>query len=102
MSECDRSKLDIAVEMLKRAWKYGTRANYVLADSRFTFEGLITQVRELIGRTVHYIGLAKMGKTRYKVNGKLHNAHELVTMYTEEMPNSAESINACTSHCEVR
>ena len=85
MSECDRSKLDVAVEMLKRAWKYGIRANYVLADSWFTCEGLISQVRELAGRTVHYIGLAKMDRTRYKVNGKLHNAHELVAMYRRDV-----------------
>ncbi len=85
LSECDRSKLDVAVEMLKRACKYGIRANYVLADSWFTCEGLIAQVRELTGRTVHYIGLAKMGKTKYKVNGKLHNAHELVAMYRREV-----------------
>ena len=84
-SECDRSKLDVTVEMLKRAWKYGIRANYVLADSWFTCEGLIAQVRELAGRTVHYIGLAKMDRTRYKVNGKLHNAHELVAMYRRDV-----------------
>ena len=79
------SKLDVAVEMLKRVWKYDIRANYVLADSWFTCEGLIAQVCELAGRTVHYIGLAKMGKTKYKVNGRLHNAHELVAMYRRDV-----------------
>lgn len=84
MAECDRSKLDTAIEMLKRAWKYGIRAQYLLADSWFTCEQLITETRKLGHGAVHYIGLAKMGNTKYKVKGRLRNACELVTLYQRE------------------
>jgi hypothetical protein len=78
--ECDMSKMDVAVEMLLRAWKYKIRAQYLLADSWFTCERLIGAVRDIGRGAVHYIGLGKMGKTRYMVRGRLHNAAELVAL----------------------
>lgn len=78
--ECDMSKMDVAVEMLRRAWKYKIHAQYLLADSWFTCERLIEAVRNIGKGAVHYIGLGKMGKTRYVVRGRLHNAEELVVL----------------------
>ena len=82
--ECDRSKMDMAIEMLQRAWKHGIRAQYLLADSWFTCEKLIEAVRAIGEGVVHYIGLAKMGRTRYEVRGRFHNAHELISLYGRE------------------
>lgn len=82
--ECDRSKIDVAVEMLQRAWKHGIRAQYLLADSWFACEKLIKEVRTIGKGAVHYIGLGKMGKTKYEVRGRLHNANELVALYERE------------------
>lgn len=82
--ECDRSKLDVAVEMLHRAWKHGIRAQYLLADSWFTCEKLIKEVRAIGKGSVHYVGLGKMGNTRYEARGRLHNANELATLYERE------------------
>lgn len=82
--ECDRSKIDVAVEMLQRAWKHGIRAQYLLADSWFACEKLIKEVRAIGKGAVHYIGLGKMGKTKYEVRGRLHNANELVALYERE------------------
>ena len=59
----------MAIEMLQRAWKYGIRAQYVLADSWFACENLIGAVYSIGKGAVHYIGLAKMGKTKYEVRG---------------------------------
>jgi len=36
--ECDKSKIDVAVEMLQRAWRHGIHAPYLLADSWFACE----------------------------------------------------------------
>lgn len=65
--------------MLQRAWKHGIRVEYLLADSWFACEKLIGAVRAIGKGTVHYIGLGKMGKTRYEVRGRSHNANELVS-----------------------
>ena len=82
--ECDRSKMDMAIEMLQRAWKYGIRAQYLLADSWFTCERLIEATRGIGKGAVHYIGLGKMGGTKYEVRGKLRNALELISLYQRE------------------
>lgn len=82
--ECDMSKLDVAVEMLARAWKHGIRASYVLADSWFCYEKMIAAVRKLGRGAVHYVGLAKMDRTRYCVCGRQRNAHELVALYSRQ------------------
>ncbi|EJW91060.1 hypothetical protein EVA_20833, partial [gut metagenome] len=74
VKECNKNKIDMAIEMLQRAWKYGIRAQYLLADSWFACEKLIAAVRSIGKGAVHYIGLAKMRKTKYEVRGKLHNA----------------------------
>lgn len=70
----NKNKIDMAIEMLQRACKYGIRAQYLLADSWFACEKLIAAVRSIGKGAVHYIDLAKMGKTKYEVRGKLHNA----------------------------
>lgn len=79
--ECTKSKMDVAIEMLQRAWRHGIHAQYLLADSWFTCEKLIGAVRSIGEGAVHYIGLGKMGKTKYEVRGKSHNANQLVTLY---------------------
>lgn len=38
LKECDRSKLDMAIEMLERTWGHGIHANYLLADSWFALK----------------------------------------------------------------
>jgi hypothetical protein len=78
LAECDMSKLDSAIAMMKRARKLGIRASYALADSWFTCERIIAEVR---GLGMHYVGLAKMGKTKYPVDGKKKHPQELIARY---------------------
>ena len=83
--EATRSKLDVAIEMLKRAWSYPVlRAQYVLCDSWFTCERLLEEVRKIGNGAMHFVGLAKMCNTRYTVSGKRHNAIELTALYERE------------------
>lgn len=82
--ECNRSKLDIAIEMLHRAYKYGLKASYVLTDSWFTCERLIAEVRKVGNGTMHFIGLAKMGKTKYKIGKRQYNVYDLIALHERE------------------
>lgn len=80
--ESTASKLQVAVEMLKRAWSYKSlRAKFVLCDSWFTCEYFIREVRKVGKGALHLVGLAKMGNAKYSVYGKLRNAAELVALY---------------------
>jgi len=88
MAEIDMSKLDVAIQMIKRAVAYGLKARYVLCDSWFTCEKLIEAVRTLGDGSVHFVGLAKMNSTKYEVHGKKHCADELVTLYEREQSHS--------------
>ena len=79
--ECGMSKMDSAIRMLQRMWKRGIHPHYALADSWFACEKFIEEIRRVGNGAIHYIGLAKMGKTKYFVENKRHNAAELVAMY---------------------
>lgn len=79
--ELDSKKNDAAIEMMKRAWKAGIRAAYALCDTWYTSEKFIHDVRTIGGGKVHFLGMAKMGKQRYKVRGFLENAYELIARY---------------------
>ena len=96
--EATRSKLDVAIEMLKRAWSYPVlRAQYVLCDSWFTCERLLEEVRKIGNGAMLFVGLAKMGNTRYTVGGKRHNAIELTALYERER------IHGCRKYkCQYR
>ena len=82
--ECGMSKLDCTVEMVKRMWKCGLHLRYALADSWFACEDFISFIRKIANGAIHYVGLAKMGATKYVINGKKHNAGELVALYSRE------------------
>lgn len=85
LKESTESKLQAAVDMIKRAWSHKClRARYVLCDSWFTCEFLISEVRKLGKGALHLVGLAKMGNAKYLVHGKLHNAMELIALYERE------------------
>lgn len=80
--ECGMGKMDSAIKMLHRMWKSGLRPHYALADSWSACEKFIEAIRKVGNGAIHYIGLAKMGKTKYLVEGRRHNATELAAMHT--------------------
>jgi hypothetical protein len=84
LRESDRSKLDVAVEMVRRAWKLRIRPSYVLADSWYLSEKLLRGVIEIGKGALHFLGMAKMGNTMYKVEGHMRNAPELIARYERE------------------
>ena len=80
-SELDKDKISMGVEMIKRATQSGLQADYVLCDSWFTCEKLLREVRSINNGHTHFVGLAKLGKTKYEVEGCLCNAQTLIAKY---------------------
>ena len=62
------SKMEVAMDMLCRGWKMDLHAKYVITDSWFTCEQLMACVRSIGKGAMHFVGLAKMGKTKYTVS----------------------------------
>jgi hypothetical protein len=73
------SKIDSMINMIRLAISKGIRFDYVLTDSWFTcFELIKFIVTRHIG--CHFIGMIKMGKTRYNAFGKNLTAKEIVDL----------------------
>ena len=81
LKEVDRNKQDVALEMIARAWKMRIRPSYVLADSWYLSEKVLHGVQEIGKGALHYLGMAKMGGTKYKVEGRLLDAATLIAKY---------------------
>lgn len=79
--ELDESKIKNMISMLRRAVKNGFNADYVLMDSWFVNDFLIKGIRGIKDGAMHVLGLCKMDKRRYSLQGKLLNAKELIVKY---------------------
>ncbi|MDR0749290.1 MAG: transposase, partial [Tannerellaceae bacterium] len=77
-SELGKSKTDVSIEMFKRAWKQGFRASCVLMDSWFTCKEMISEIRRTGKGCLDCVGLVKAGNTRYKVDGRMLAAQEII------------------------
>ena len=84
LSELDEDKISMGIEMVKRATEHGLQADYVLCDSWFTCEKLLHEVRSINDGKMHFVGLAKLGKTKYEVEGHSYNAQGLIAKYERE------------------
>lgn len=77
--EVDQSKIDIGIQMIKRALK-SLKVDYVLMDSWFTSERMIECVVGHIKQSVNLIGMMKMGKAKYEYKGKYYDAQDLLRL----------------------
>ena len=69
------SRTIVLIELIKRAWKKGIRAEYLLVDSWFIDEALI---RFILKSRMFLLGMCKMDKRLYEYNGKEYNARQLL------------------------
>lgn len=76
--ECKKSKIEVAIEMIKRAVKNGFTAKYVLTDSWFSCKELIKTVREIRDGVMHFIGAIKKDSRKYMYNKLPVNAGQLL------------------------
>jgi len=71
------TKIESTISMLRLAISKGIRFDYLLVDSWFTCHELVTFiVTRRIG--CHFLGMIKMGKTRYEVFDKNLTAKEII------------------------
>ena len=86
-AEYDKSKIELTIEMVKRAIKKGVRFSYLLADSWFACKEL---VRFIHSRRIkcHFLGMIKVGensRTKYDVDGSALTAPAMVKQGKKRM-----------------
>ena len=66
--ETDMSKIDSAVQMIKKALSKGLDVDYILMDSWFTCWAFVELVSKWKGRPLHLIGMYKTATTKFNYN----------------------------------
>lgn len=84
LKECDKSKLEVTIEMLKRAAKNGFKFKYVIMDSWFSSLKVLKTVRELEQKSVHAVCAVKKDPRKYTYFGESLNAKELLNRLKQE------------------
>ena len=94
IEEYDKSKIELMIEMIRRAIKNHICFDYVLADSWFACAEII---RFITSRHIdcHYLGMIKMGTIKYEYNGKEYTAKQLVS----KLNNKSERKYSRKLHC---
>lgn len=77
IAEYDQSKLETLMAMVRRFTHHGHKADYLLTDSWFVCDELVKFVAGLKA-VKHLLGMAKMGNTKYTVEGKEMTAKQIV------------------------
>lgn len=89
--ELTKPKNIVLVEMIKRAWSKGLRAEYLLVDSWFIDEALISFV---LKSRMFLLGMCKMDKRLYDYKGHDYNAHNLLTRLKRTKASRSRKLNA--------
>ena len=79
--ELDEKKTVMIVKMIKHATKRGLKASYVLMDSWFTCEEVIKSIRKIKKGALHVVGMCKMDKRKFTINGKELNSDTILKKY---------------------
>ncbi len=79
IEEYTRSKIQKAVDMVRRTIKEGIRFYYLLCDSWFTCTDIVRFIKSRHARC-HFLGMIKMAKTKYSYEGKMKSVRELVKL----------------------
>jgi hypothetical protein len=78
VQELDMKKTQVAISMIKRALKNGFMCSYVLMDSWFVNDYMITQIRTLKNKIIHVLGMCKMDKRKFLIDGKALNSNQII------------------------
>lgn len=84
VAELDKAKNKNAIAMLKRAVKNGLIAKYVLMDSWFVNDYMISCIRAIRNGAMHIIGMCKIDKRKYSIGRRQLNAHQLIAIYARK------------------
>lgn len=80
--ELDKNKNKVAISMIKRAVKNGLIASYVLMDSWFTNDYMIKSIREIKKGAMHVLGMCRIDRRKYCVEGKEMNSSQIIARYS--------------------
>jgi len=78
VKELDQSKIDTALQMIRRAVKKGFRATYVLMDSWFVNDTMISAITSIRNAKLHVLGMCKMDNRKYSMGNKALNSHQII------------------------
>ena len=78
--ELDVDKSSTAIKMLKRCIKRNILGSYVLMDSWFVTDFMLKEIRKIRQGMLHVVGICKMDKRKFEVNGKEHNSKTIIKM----------------------
>jgi hypothetical protein len=78
VKELDQSKIDTAVQMIRRAVKKGFRATYVLMDSWFLNDTIISAIGSIKNVKLHVLGMCKMDNRKYSLENNEFNSHQII------------------------
>jgi hypothetical protein len=78
--ELDESKLSVTVKMLKRCSKLAILGSYVLMDSWFVNDFILTEIRKIRKGILHVVGMCKMDKRKFEVDGKELNSQTIIRL----------------------
>lgn len=92
VQELDKSKIDVAIQMVKRAAKHGLSASYLLFDSWFMSEKTIVEVRKIKQGSIHILGMCRMDGRKYTYNDK-----ELTAKQILKICNNKKQVKRCRS-----
>jgi len=70
VKECDQSKIDNGIKMVKRAIAKGLKVDYLLMDSWFTCWAFVDVIIKSKKQAMHLIGMYKTAKTKFGFQGK--------------------------------
>jgi len=78
--ELDADKLSTAIKMLKRCVQRGILGSYVLMDSWFVTDFMIKEIRKIRKGMLHVVGMCKLDKRQFEVDGKVRNSQTIIKM----------------------
>lgn len=85
IKELDEQKPKVALQMIRRAWKNGIRASYLLMDKWYFSAELMQNVRKIGDGAIHIITLLKDKRVKFNVNGREKSAKELMLLHSKEL-----------------
>jgi hypothetical protein len=78
--ELDQKKLDVAIQTVKQCVKRGLLCSYILMDSWFVTDFMLKGVRKIRKGMLHVVGMCKMDKRQFCVDGKERNSQTIIKM----------------------
>lgn len=85
VKELDEQKPAVALEMIRRAWKNGIHASYLLMDKWYFGIDLIRGVRKIADGAIHIVTLLRDKRTKFQYDGKEKSARELMLSLGKNM-----------------